>query len=36
MPTIIDTIDYIIALRQKIQQLEQALAEIKTINKVKK
>jgi hypothetical protein len=36
MPTIIDTIDYIIALRQKIQQLEQELQQIKTINKVKK
>ena len=36
MPTIIDTIDYIIALRQKIQQLEQELNQIKTINKVKK
>ena len=33
---IIDTVDYIIALRQKIQQLEQELQQIKTINKVKK
>jgi len=29
-------VDYIIALRQKIQQLEQELQQIKTINKVKK
>jgi len=36
MPTIIDMVDYIIALRQKIQQLEQELQQIKTINKVKK
>ena len=33
---IIDTIDYIIALRQKVQQLEQELNQLKTINKVKK
>ena len=36
MPTIIDMVDYIIALRQKIQQLEQEIQQIKTINKVKK
>jgi hypothetical protein len=36
MPTIIDVFDYVIALRQKIQQLEQELNQIKTINKVKK
>ena len=33
---IIDTVDYIIALRQKIAQLEQELNQIKTINKAKK
>ncbi len=36
MPTIVDIFDYVIALRQKIQQLEQELQQIKTINKVKK
>jgi AmiR/NasT family two-component response regulator len=36
MPMIIDTVDYIIALRQKIAQLEQELNQIKTINKAKK
>jgi len=36
MPTIIDIVDYIIALRQKIQQLEQELNQLKTINKAKK
>ena len=33
---IIDNVDYIIALRQKIQQLEQELNQLKTINKAKK
>lgn len=36
MPTVIDLVDYVIALRQKIQQLEQELQQIKTINKGKK
>lgn len=36
MPMIIDNVDYIIALRQKIQQLEQELNQLKTINKAKK
>jgi hypothetical protein len=36
MPTVIDLIDYVIALKQKIAQLEQELQQIKTINKVKK
>jgi AmiR/NasT family two-component response regulator len=36
MPTVIDLVDYVIALRQKIQQLEQELQQIKTINKAKK
>jgi len=33
---IIDTVDYIIALRQKIAQLEQELTQLKTINNAKK
>jgi len=36
MPMIIDTVDYIIALRQKIAQLEQELTQLKTINNAKK
>tara|TARA_R110000851_G_scaffold217938_1_gene370856 strand:+ start:192 stop:314 length:123 start_codon:yes stop_codon:yes gene_type:complete len=40
MPTIIDLLDYIIALKQKINQLEQHIqqqeAQLKNINKVKK
>ena len=40
MPTIIDLLDYIIALKQKINQLEQHIQQqdeqIKGINKVKK
>tara|TARA_R110000744_G_scaffold29685_1_gene70624 strand:+ start:681 stop:803 length:123 start_codon:yes stop_codon:yes gene_type:complete len=40
MPTIIDLLDYIIALKQKINQLEQHIQQqqeqLKNINKVKK
>ena len=36
MPTVIDLIDYVIALKQKIAQLEQELNQLKTINNAKK
>jgi len=35
MPTVIDLIDYVIALKQKIAQLEQELNQLKTINNAK-
>jgi hypothetical protein len=36
MPTIIDLVDYIIALKQEIQKKDQIIQQLETINKAKK